>query len=75
MFSRFKFFNSSLKNLNIKILFCQETLGKTWVLYKIYVSPFKKINLFLYLKKFFKKFGVMIYSPWNKKPMHLPQNF
>ncbi len=73
IFKNLNFFNSCIKNLNLKNLVLQKNLGKTWISTKIcFYSKNKSISV---LKKIFQKFGIEIYSAWNQKPMHLHKFF
>lgn len=73
IFKDLNFFYSYIKNLNIKNFVLQKNFGKTWISTKMcFYSKNKSISL---LKKIFQKFGIEIYSPWNKKPMHLHKIF
>ena len=67
------FINKHLKKLNKKNLFLQKNLGKSWVSSKIcFYSKDKTIS---FLTKKFNKFGIGIYSAWNRKPIHFHKLF
>lgn len=73
IFEKLNFFNSCIENLNIKNLVLQKNLGKSWISTKI--CFYSKNKSILVLSKMFQKFGIEIYSAWNKKPMHLHKLF
>ncbi len=67
------FINKNIKKLNKKNLFLQKNLGKSWISSKI--CFYTKNNTISSLTKKFNKFGIKIYSAWNRKPIHLHKLF
>ena len=73
LFNDLNFINKNIKKLNKKNLFLQKNLGISWISTKI--CFYSKNKSILMLSKMFKKFGIEIYSAWNRKPMHLHKLF
>ncbi len=67
------FIDKHIKRLNKKNLFLQKNLGKSWISSKI--CFYTKDDTISLLTKKFNKFGIKIYSAWNRKPMHLHKLF
>ncbi len=65
--------STRIYKLKLKNLDLQKDIGNTWISHKLcFISKNSNIDT---LNKKFDKFGVSIYSAWNKKPIHMHRLF